>query len=216
MARVFQPNHFGAAVRWRGKANARRADIRLWQYNHLHTLKHLDATLNLRRLGGLGPKSLNKGLDLFAFAILRFFVGLELCAARLTFAFIIEVPARVTRHHAVLHLQHPIGQRLEQIAVMRNQEQSAGVVAQKTTQPFDSGKVQIIGGFIEQQNVRIADQNAYKFGTHFPAPAERVEGFVKFGLLESQSRKRGFGSRAHFVSAQMFKFCLKIAHALES
>ena len=53
-----------------------------------------------------------------------------------------------------------VGYLVEQVAIVRHQHEAAGPVTQELFQPQQRGQVQVVAGFVEQQQIRLADQRA--------------------------------------------------------
>lgn len=55
------------------------------------------------------------------------------------------------------HLDHPGGHRVDELAVVRNEEQRAGELLERQLQRFDRLHVEVVGGFVEHQYVVAAE-----------------------------------------------------------
>ena len=65
------------------------------------------------------------------------------------------VIAAIRFEHTKSHSPRAIADRIEEIAIMRYDDQTALENLQKTLKPFDRNQIQMIGRFIEQQKLRI-------------------------------------------------------------
>ena len=77
-------------------------------------------------------------------------------------AFLAEpgVPERPQLATAVVELQHARGDRLEEVAVVRDQHDGAAHLGDRFLEPFGALHVQVVCGLVEQQDVRTGDQSA--------------------------------------------------------
>ena len=78
-------------------------------------------------------------------------------------------------------------------------------------EPFDGGEVEVVGGFVEEENVGGGDEGAGELGAHLPTAAEGAEGFLKAGCREAESAEGGFGAGLQLVAVAMFEFVLQFA-----
>jgi len=58
---------------------------------------------------------------------------------------------------------------------MRNQKQRSRKGLQNPLEPLDSGNIEIVGGFIEQQEIGLSRHRPCQFGAHPPPAAEGEE-----------------------------------------
>ena len=67
-----------------------------------------------------------------------------------------------------MHLVHDL---VHELAVMRDEQQGAGIVLQVVLQPEERKQVEVVRRLIEQQKVRLHDEQPGKAGPHDPATA---------------------------------------------
>ena len=83
---------------------------------------------------------------------------------------------------------------------MRDQQQRPGIVDQPALQPQDGIQVQVVGGLIQQQQIRTAHQRLGHVQPHAPAAGERTHrpGFLLGGKPQAmqQARPPGCGRRS--------------------
>ena len=110
--------------------------------------------LGLAGLGVLaGPLQLllqGLGARLFAFLL-----GLQ---ARLLLAQPVAVVAFVRNAGAAVEFQNPLGGVVQKVAVMGDRYHGPGVALQKLLQPVHRFGVQVVGRFVQQQHVRLGEQ----------------------------------------------------------
>ena len=57
-----------------------------------------------------------------------------------------------------IELERPFGDVVEEVAVMRDHDHGAGIVAQMVLEPGDALRVEMVGWLIEQENVGLRQQ----------------------------------------------------------
>ena len=80
---------------------------------------------------------------------------------------VVGVVSRVAAQAATVEFDDARGEAVDEAAVVGDEQQGAGPVEQEVLQPFDGGDVEVVGGFVEQQQVRLAGQGAAQ--QHAPA-----------------------------------------------
>ena len=143
-----------------------------------HALKHFQAALSLLCLAGLEAKTIHKTLNMLDFFLLLdvhyLLQGQLLC----TNSFKLAVVTGIGFHRLVFNVGDMRTQSVEKIPVMRNQQQDTCVGPQPAFQPDDGRQVQVVGGFIEQQDIRAAHQCLRQVQTHAPATGEFIYRFL--------------------------------------
>ena len=134
----------------------------------LHALEFLDPALHLLGLGGLVAEAADERLEL-PDAVLLVLVGrLELAAPLLPLR---EVPLIVAR----VEVQLPVPQfrdlahgNVQEEAVVGNHHDRVGVTAQVALQPVARLQVEVVGGLVQQQQVRLFEQQLGEGDAHLP------------------------------------------------
>ena len=103
--------------------------------NQLHAFQHLDTALRLLGLGGLCAETINIALQMGDFLLLALKQRLLLRQFRRPLALEGGVVASVFVQRLLLDMQDFIDNRVEEIAVMGDQHQRAGVAFQPLLQP---------------------------------------------------------------------------------
>ena len=89
----------------------------------------------------------------------------------------LRVVARIDPHPVVLEMSDRIDRRIEKIAVVGNQQQRAGILLEPVLQPEHRIQIQVIGRFVEQQQVGTAHQRLCEVEPHPPAAGKRRDRF---------------------------------------
>ena len=89
---------------------------------------------------------------------------------------------------------HP-ADRVDEGAVVRDQEDGAGIRLQIALEPEQGVDVEMVGRLVEQQQVRLAEQEPRQRHAHRPAAAERVHRALEVGHLEAEPHEDRLGPR---------------------
>ena len=140
-----------------------------------HLGQALDPRLRLLGLGRAGAEAIDEALQVRALG-LRLFVG-DLLQAQVLGALALErgVVARVELGLAVVQVQRVGGDLVEELAVVRDQQQRARVLEQPLLQPQHRVEVEVVGRLVEQQQVARRHQRARQVQAHAPAAGEFLD-----------------------------------------
>ena len=105
------------------------------------------------------------------------------------------VVAAVAVELGVFDMHRHLRDGVEEFAVVADDEQGAGIALEPAFQPDQGVQVQVVGGFIEQQQIARAHQRARQLQAHAPAAGEAVDGLVEFVDLESQAKNQRLRTR---------------------
>ena len=86
----------------------------------------------------------------------------------------------------VFHLDDPGDHRVEELPVVRDDDRGAAVVAEPVFEPFDAGHVEVVGGLVQQQDVRTLQQDLGQGGAVAPPAGEFVDRAGAVGVAEPQ------------------------------
>ena len=176
------------------------------------------------RLGALGPDARAHPIQLLAQEPLPAPLGLlgDLLPDGLGFQ-VGGVIARMREAPAIRQLDDPRGDHIQEVAVVRDKDDGAGELAQELLQPENGLGVQMVGGLVQQQQIRLGGQGAAE--RHAPLfaagerPHQRIQrrrgqgggGGVDAGLqlpavravnLVEQSRQLAIRAVPGFIAAQ--------------
>jgi hypothetical protein len=116
-------------------------------------------------------ETIDVGLDMPNLLLLPAVHGLLLGQLLGSQRFELAVVAAVNANAMVLDMGDARAQRVEKVAVVRDQQQDSRVTQQQAFQPQDGRQVQVIGGLVEQQHVGTAHQGLRQVEAHAPPPA---------------------------------------------
>ena len=174
---VLTAEHLDAGRRRLGETQAPAPRVALREHDALlvDLVDELLAALRLRGLRGLRAEAVHEPLELLAVVVLVLLRGDEVLVAHLALA---EVPvevALVARARAGVHLHDDARERLEQVAVVRDEHERAAVELEVALEPVDGGEVEVVGRLVEQEEVRLARKHARELRAHAPAAGEGRE-----------------------------------------
>ncbi len=138
----------------------------------LHALQGLEPALGLAGLGGLGSEAIDEALDAGDLRLLLRVGGLALAALLGVLGLEGREAAVVQPQLAVLQMGHVVHHGVEEVPVVGDQQQGAGVGGQPLLQPQDGVQVQVVGGLVQQQEVGPGHQGAGQAEPDPPAPGE--------------------------------------------
>ncbi len=151
-----------------------------------HAFQRLDPALCLTGLGGLGLEARDV---LFHVRTLRLLLLVGLLLLGQTFGTSpLEgaVAAAIESDPALLDMGDVIDHGIQKIAVVGNQQQGAGVTLEPVFKPQNGVEVQVVGRFVEQQQVRGAHQCLRQVQAHTPATGETADLTLHLFVGEAQ------------------------------
>ena len=158
-------------------------------------VERLDAALHLARLRRLGAEALDEALGLGHLAVLRAALGFGLLPPALALGQV-EVPAaREERQAPVRQLGHARGVAAQEGAVVRDQHHAPAKRGERLVEPLERGQVEVIGGLVEQQHLRILEQQLRQLDAHQPAAREARERARARGGVEAEPLEHALDSR---------------------
>ena len=129
--------------------------------------------------------------------LLAFVHGLLLGKTRRALALEGAVVARVLEHRLLFDMNDFIHHRVKEVSVVGDQNQSALIALEPLLQPNNRIKIEVVGGFIEQQKVGAADQRLGQVKAHAPAAREIAHRAFKLFVAETQTVQQAGGAGAN-------------------
>ena len=93
---------------------------------------------------------------------------------------------------ATIQLDNARGHRIQEAAIVGNDNDAAAGIEQQGFQPGDSIEVQMVGGFVQQQQIRLVRQRTRQRHTFAHAAGEACGFFVG---IQAQLLDQGLGTR---------------------
>ena len=121
----------------------------------IHLFEHLDARLDLLGFGGLVAETLDEGLDLGDLALLVGEGGHLRGAPFLHEDDIVGIGGLIVVDAAGGYLDGAGGDVVEESAVVRDEDDGAGIGGEEGLEPLDGDDVEVVGRFVEEKEVRM-------------------------------------------------------------
>ena len=179
-------------------ARNRRLDL-------FHPVDLLEFALRLRSLAGLGAKAIGELLERRDFFLLVL-VGGELLffARRLLFDVAVPVSA-VAVQAAMRDLDDGTDELVQEFAIVRDHEDRAGIIRQIFLEPDERFEVEMVRGFVEQEQLRLLHQQAREMGAHHPAAAKRLRRPIEIRFAKGEARENALGFGLELPAAMFVK-----------
>jgi hypothetical protein len=203
----------GARQAGRGAEGEVERAIDMGRGDALHALQGLDAALGLAGLGGLGAEALDEALDAADFLLLADEGGLALAQAFGAQGLEGAVVAGVKIQMALLDMGNLADDGVQEVAVVGNQQEGTGIVAQPGFQPDDRVQVQVVGGLVEEHEVGAAHEGARQAQAHAPASGPARHRASLLAGVEAQAVEQAGGAALGGVAADGLQAGMEFALA---
>ena len=194
--------------------------VNLINLNRYDLLQLLDLLLYLHSFRGLVTETLNESLHL-GNLLLLVLVGTYLLLP----AFLPELHIFVVLHLIVDDLpagdlQRTVRYIIYKGTVVTDQHNGFGRLYQELLQPLDTLNVKMVRGLVEQEHIRLLQQDLRQFDTHAPAAGELIRRTFQIGTGKTQSHQCTLYLRLvvlcshHQVTLMLFRIALHQRHIL--
>ena len=180
----------------------------------LHALERLDPALRLLRLRGLGPEAIDERLQMGDLPLLLRVSRLLQRELLRTFALELRIVAAVGLQLPRVEMDDSADDAIEKIAVVRDEQQRSGVAREPVLQPQHGVEVEVIGGLVEEQEVRAAHQGLREIEPHSPAARESGDRTLVSRCGESEPREERRGARSGRVAADFVVAMMEVRERL--
>ena len=175
-------------VKRRGVLVVRDGDV-------LHAREHLQAALRLPGLGRLGAETVDEALQL---GTPRVLLRLERRLVRVPLRALAcegRVVARIGGEVAIVEVDDAVAHAVQKVAVVRDDDRRVAVACDVVLQPQRAFEVEVVGRLVEQQKVRLGEQDGRERDAHAPAAGEGRAGPRLRRRVEAQTVKDGRRAR---------------------
>ena len=155
----------------------------------LHFLEHLDAALHLRRLRRLVAEAIDELLharDLFVLPLLRFAQPIQ---PGIALHDILGVVAVIVGQRAQREIGDARDDRVEEIAIVRHEDHGVRVVGEVALEPVARLEIEVIGRLVEQQQIRLAEEQLRQREAHLPAAGQVIASASRNPPARSRGRR---------------------------
>ena len=170
-----------------GEPEIQLAVVALGRFDLVHTLNLLELALGLCRLGILGAEAVDEFHQAADFPLLVFVEGQLLLLVGLALQEILVIAAAVTDQLALANLNNASHKLVQELAVMRDDENRSGVALQIVLKPQQRLQVKMVGRLVQQQQVRLLRQQSGQVRPHHPAAAHLARGPVGILVAEAEA-----------------------------
>jgi len=185
------------------------------QFDLLDFLQLLQAALHHGRLGGLVPEPVDGRLLPPDFVLLLLPLLLQQFRSLGLGLFVLMIVAGIMSQQAPVQFIDVRDQAVDEKTVMGYDHQAPPELKQVLLQPFQGRQVQVIGGFVQKEDVRVFEEQACKHGPHAPAPAEFTDHAVEIRLPKAQAGQEPFGQMLDFITVHGGKLMLQSPEPVE-
>jgi hypothetical protein len=163
--------------------------IALWSLDPLHAGKLLDAILGLGSLAGFRAEAVDKTFEVFDLSLLVAIRGEVLLFARFLLLEAGVVVSVIANELSVPDFDDAFTDEIEKFAVVRNCKNGTWIAREVILKPTERFEIEVVRGFVEQQQIRLLYEQSRQVRTHDPATAEFAQRPVKIALAKSKARK---------------------------
>ena len=207
---MIDAEHLFSALDARGEGHMEGFVIRSFRLvDLLHAVEIFDLRLGKGRLVFLVPELFDqclKPLDILLLPVVCGHLFLE--AVFLLFrkrGVVSDIP----RHRAVFHVIDDIADMIEKHPVMADDHNRPGIFLHIAFQPFDRLKIEMVGRFVEKQNIRFGKQKPHKGDSCLLAAGELTDLLFQIRIGESEAGEYGHHLRLPVVSPGTLEFFLQ-------
>ena len=158
-------------------------------------LDRLEPGLSLARLARLVAEAVDKGLHVLALNQLAAVLGGGQGEPLAALLFEAVVVAAIGDQAAAVEMEDGADHRIEQRAVVADQEHRAAIGGKKALEPEPGLEVEMVAGLVEEQQVGRGKQQCGNGDAHPPAAGEGVQRAGLRRLVEAQPGEDGGGAR---------------------
>jgi len=143
-------------------------------FDPLDLFQLLDAALHLLGLGGLVAEAVDEYFQLLDAVALVAVSGLQLLVALRLLRQKFVVVAGVEPEPLVPDFRDLVDHYIEEVAVVRDQHQCMRIIVQIFFQPVARFEIEVVGGFVQQEQVRLLQEQFGERQPHLPAARKFV------------------------------------------
>ena len=176
-----------------------------------HPGEHLHAALRLPRLRGLGAEAVDERFQVRALALLLLVLRGREDHRRGALVLEARIVARVAPQPAVVDVHDYVHDAIEEVAVVRDDEERAAVALQPLLDPQYRVEIEVIGGLVEEQQVGRAHERLREVQPHAPAAGEARHRLVHLLVGETQAVQELLGARARRIGVRVVERGMQLA-----
>ena len=194
-----------------GSRNSKLNRVGVGGQDLLHPLHGLEAALGLPGLEACSGSG-HIGLHVGHLPLLLLIHGLLLGELFGALQLEVGVAAAVFVELAVLDVDDAVHHGVEEVPVVGDQHQRALVALEPLLQPDDGVQIQVVGRFIQQQQIGATQQRLGQVQAHAPAAGETSHRRVELIAAKAQAVQQLGGARANAVGAYGVEPAVQLGH----
>ena len=122
------------------------------------------------------------------------------------------VVAGVADQLGLVEVDRDLGDGVEELAVVADDDHRAGVALQPGLEPDERVEVEVVGRLVEQHQVGRAHQRARELQAHAPAAREARHRHVELADLEAEAEQHRLGARPRVEAAGFHDRLVRVRH----
>ena len=182
--------------------------------NGLHLGQRLGARLGLLRGRGSGRIAGDIILQLLALGLLlgarRLLLGQPFGALALERV----IAAGIKGHLPAFEMQDIVNHIVEQIALMADDDHGAAIGLKEILQPQGRFEIEMVRRFVEQQQIRVGEEQSGERHAHLPAARIAVERTALHFLVETEANEDAGGARGRGIGIDRGQPLIDMAEAI--
>ena len=152
-----------------------------------HALDLLELALGLRGFAGFRAEAVGEFLEAGDVALLVFVGGEELLLGGFALDEVVVVGATVAGELGLADFEDAIDELVQELAVVGDHEDRAGIIFQIILKPEEGLEVEVVGRFVENEEVGFLGEQAGEVRAHDPAAAEFGGAAVEVAVAEAEA-----------------------------
>jgi hypothetical protein len=168
--------------------------------NRNDLLEQLDAALHLRGLRRLIAEAIDEHLHPRDFLVLLFLRLPQAFEHRVALLDVLAVISDVVGQLSQVDVCDTRDNGVQEIPIVRHENDGVGIRAEILLEPVACLQVEMVGGLVEQQQVRAAEQELGERDAHLPAARERFTRSVGVVAAESEATQDRRNPQVHAVA----------------
>ena len=156
-------------------------------FDFLHALDLLELALGLGGFAGFGAEAVGEFLEAGDVALLVFVGGEELLLGSFALDEVVVVGAAVAGELGLADFDDAVHELVQELAIVRDHEDRAGVIFQIILKPEEGLEVEVVGRFVEDEEVGFLGEEAGEVGAHDPAAAEFGGAAVEVAVAKAEA-----------------------------
>ena len=173
----------------------------------------LHARLGLRRLAGLRAEPVDETLQMGPLGLLLVARGGLQPQLFAPAPFEIVVPARVEIELALAHMEDGVDRIVQQLAVVADDQSGVRVLLEPGFEPKSALEIEIIGRFVEEEQIRLGKERSRQRDPHPPATGKFRHGTGQVRGREPEAAQNLTGAGRGPISVDFDQAPINVAHA---